>query len=71
MAMSDQEEVRFYYKLVRELPEKERVYKEMLKNIRGLKGAEKDKASRKALPYGMEIGGMKETIKSLKKKHKL
>jgi hypothetical protein len=52
MAMSDQEEVRFYYKLVREL-------------------AEKDKASRKALPYGMEIGGMKETIKSLKKKHKL
>lgn len=71
MPMSDQEEVRFYYKLVAELPAKERAYREMMKNLRGLKGAEKDKAARKAVPYAMEIGGMKETIKALKKKHKL
>ena len=71
MPMSDQEEIRFYHKLVADLPVKERAYKEMMKNLRGLKGAEKDKAERKAVPYAMEIGGMKETIKALKKKHKL
>lgn len=71
MPMDDQEEIRFYHKLLAELPAKERAYKERLKKIRGLKGAEKDKASREALPYGMEIGGMKETIKALKKKHRL
>ena len=51
MPMSDQEEIRFYHRLVADLPVKERAYKEMMKNLRGLKGRTRRHARQFLMPW--------------------
>jgi hypothetical protein len=65
--MDKQEKEKFLKNLERDLPAMQATLSQLKAEMRGLKGSELDIKGRKALKVQLEVNGMLETIKTLRK----
>lgn len=67
MAMSREEKARYLKNLQAQLISKQAALSQAQANIRGKDGKEKLDAQKKAFTLHMEVGGLKDTIKAIKR----